>query len=296
VLLVVLLLPVIKFVLLALPFGKEFSVAVGQAIIRAIGGTGDAQNSLIVADDSLQAQPFITIQVIATKPQEALKPNIHMEYLMSDKHGYLPPLPQVNEIVMLKASLDQMPVSFPKYRPAHLKEFDWYQGQVLQLDAAMLHTPLVIPICTSRSTARRSGVKQWLLARPVDSMVILSVAVLVLLITPTIGNYLITLLYGGHWVWKSWRSRQTNSLVAVIDSTKQTVPFGAVRIVDIDDQEKPNLLLHTNVQGEVAKRLNIGRYDCRAIHHSYRQKTTVTIDVTSQAETVSLIPVVSTTI
>jgi hypothetical protein len=120
VLLVVLLLPMIKFVLLALPFGKEFSVAVGQAIIRAISGTGGAQNSLIVADDSLQERPFITVQVIVTKPQEALKPNIHMEYLISDEHGYLPPLPQVDEIVILKASLDQMPVSFPKYRPAHL--------------------------------------------------------------------------------------------------------------------------------------------------------------------------------
>jgi hypothetical protein len=127
-------------------------------------------------------------------------------------------------------------------------------------------------------------------------MTVLLLAVLVLLITPTIGNYLVTLLYGGQWVWKSWRSRQTNSLVAVIDSTKQIVPFSAVRIVDIDDRTKPNLLLHTNAQGEVAKRLNIGHFDCRAIHHSYRQKTTVTIDVTSHAETVSLIPVVSTTI
>ena len=266
-------LPLLKFVLLAAPYGRSFSLNIGLMILSAILGYSDkVKASLIIEADSQKALPFMTIRLLsANQAGETSNPGENL-ILMSDEHGYFPNFPRINGSYVVRASIDGHVVEFATSHPPHLSLIDWYQGQVLNFQSAGATEALVLPVGESSELHSRFRLKRWLLSRPLSSIVKLCVAILILVITPTIGNFICTAVFGGLWLRKSWRSRMVNT--HVLCGTVDKIPIGYCVIrINTATNNAGTLLLHANASGEASVWLKNGSYNCAAVHAGYRQKT-----------------------
>lgn len=265
-------LPLVKWVLLATPFGRNFSFNIGWTIwLAIIGFSSKKQHSLIVSATDQQVQPFVTVRFIPVQQTAETSTTNETLLLMSDQHGFLPNLPTITGEYRLIISQDEVPREYPKSRPAHLAWTDWYQGQSLQLTANQKLIPLIIPVMPCTSDQGRKRWKTWLLNRRIDSVTIFCMAILVLIMTPTIGNFIVTAVFGVLWLTKSWRRRQVDTYFTVISLNKEPVAYTIIRLARNNATQMP-LLAPTNSNGETALRLKTGEIEFNSISGQFRQK------------------------
>lgn len=269
VLLFLMVLPLSKFVILSLPFGRDYSANIALAVLLAVLGYSDKKRaSLIIAADSMKKVPFAAVAL--TSMQSAGETSGKAErLLMSDQDGYLPRLLGEPGSYTLRVSIDKMSIEYAKNRPAHLEQEDWYQGGEFSLAKEIETQALVIPVMVSLEQTR-TKFKNWLLQRPIGSLSLLICAVIILMITPTIGNFITLGIFGICWLFKSWRSYRTNYLATFYSSNKLELPYTVVRLTA--GEPRNSTLLHADDHANASTWLKDGSYDCRAIHNAYRPK------------------------
>lgn len=293
VLLFLLLLPLSKFVILSLPFGHDYSANVALAVLLAVLGYPDKKrDSLVIAADSLQKVPFAAV-MISRVLREGETAGKTERLMMSDQNGYLPPLLGEPGSYILRVSIDKEDIQYAKNRPAHLEQEDWYQGGELWLEKEASKHTLVIPLLVSLEQTR-TRFKNWLLQRPIGSLTLLICAAFILMITPTIGNFITLSVFGIFWLIKSWKSYRTNYLATFYSVNKLELPFTVLRLSA--GELGSSVLLHANKNASLSTWLNSGTYDCRAIHNAYRpkQQEILTIEAgRSQEQIMVLTPIIA---
>ncbi len=284
VLFLLLIIPLSKFHLLALPFGKNYSLNIGWAIWVAILGYREhSRESLVIRVPEQTALPFMTVRLLPHVEGDVHSHQLHAKVYMSDALGYLPRLAPTEGGYTLHVTIDEQPVEFPGSIPAHLGWEDWYQGRALTFNQAQPAPVLVIPVIGTALDSARTRVKRKILRSRVDSFALLCLALSLLLITPTIGNFIWATLFGGYWLWRNWLSHQTNCHLTSLSTTKLSIPHSIMRLTGGTDQAK-DVLAHTDDTGETAIQLKNGSYECKAIHHEYRQKSPVVLQVEPSSE------------
>ncbi len=283
VLVVLLFLPTLKFFLLAVPFGRNYSLNIGASIWRAIFGFPiKNRESLIINDDDQATFPFVTVRLIPVNHDDETR------VFLSDQYGYLPTMPLIDGLYLLRATIDEHPASFSKKQPTHLVWEDWYQGQSINLKTEHPMKPLVLPITNDEVKKVRGMIKRWLLRRPIDSFGTLLFATLIIIVTPTIGNFISIIAYGGIWMIQSWNSRKTNCRITTATTSKVLVPKVVVRL-ESEEELRTSMLYQTNKAAEALIQIKTGSYRCVAAHYSYRQKTLNLIEIKGDEETSSVV-------
>lgn len=292
VLLLLAILPLTKFVLLALPFGRAFSISIGRSIWLAILGYAQGQRASLAIDAADQhALAYLTVRVVLLHAEEDVSYEAaarESRVLLTDEDGYLPPISESDGTYILKATIDEEAVDFAKQKPAHLEWKDWYQGQPLELGTSQSLAPLVLALDGSIELTRRSRFKRWLLRRPIDALPTLLLAVAILVITPTIGNFITLVVFGAFWLAKSWRTRSTNYQLAVFSTSKLPLPLTVLRLTD-QENRRTSVLHHVDTDAAVSLTLKNGSYECQAINAGYRQKQAEMIELNDESERTHLI-------
>ncbi|MBP7875484.1 hypothetical protein KA012_00625 [Candidatus Woesebacteria bacterium] len=278
VLLLLLFLPMIKFVLLALPFGRNYSLNIGASIWRAILGYPNTNKESMAINDADQGiVPYLTVRLVP------INHTADTRVFLSDENGYLPPMTHLDGLYLLRASLDEKLVPYSKLQPTHLEWEDWYRGQSINLKASNSMSPVVLPVPNEVIRNTRGRLKKWILKRPIDSLTTVVFATLIIMVTPTIGNFITLIAYGGFWMFQSWRMRMTNCRITTATTSKVLLPRTVIRLKD-EGESKSAALYQTNQIGEALIQIKNGSYKCEAIHHEYRQKTLNLIEMKDDSE------------
>lgn len=270
------LLPLVKWLLLSKPFGRNFSLTIGLSVWKAvIGYSEDTQHDLVISAGDQQPLPFVTARLLSVSDSSSntTRPT---DIMLSDQYGFLPLPPRLVGAFKLQICQDETMLEFTKERPAHLDEANWYQGETLQLTQGQIQAPLVIPVIAALAPSLRPGWKSWILRQSLDSSLILVLAVIFTIITPTIGNLVCMFIFGGFWLVKNWQKRLANIQLAVRNVEKKPIACTVVRCLP-EVQPNRQWLLQTNTAGDVSFRLKTGIYSLHAVHHQYQQHQPLTL-------------------
>lgn len=263
-LLALILLPLLKTVLIVLPQSRAISLSTLLEVFRVVGLWPDHRPpaGICVQSDTLEPLAGAIITYVDVDNHTVLA------HVVSDNRGYFAYTGVTSS--QLDCTINSQRLAWLS-RPPVLKPLDWYEGEVVTWEKVKAAGGLVVPVAANQ----RHNLRQHILTKPKYPFLSLLLAVLVTIITPTVGNLLVTTIAVTLWTYLRIEKARKSIRVSVYYKSLDVANRSIVRINHADTPG----LYHTNKTGQVEPRVANGTLIAQAFEaqHHYAIPADLTI-------------------
>lgn len=223
-----LLLPLLKTVVTSLVTAGDLSLGLLGQIFLAVGFWPDRRPKvgLVIRKEDFKPAPGVVVEFYHPQSGDLVA------RVVTDEAGYFQ-RPWGVEEARLRVKLGKEYLAAPP-RMGQMDPLDWYDNDVLQLKTTVARGGAAIPI----TNLKRNPIVAKLLSKPKYPFVSIAMAVIITVITPTIGNLCISLFATTLWAILLWKRSNRKVTASVY---YKTLTYANAAIIRVTNEERPGL-------------------------------------------------------